>query len=52
MEIRIDVDKAAALYFADRFRIHQSTGGKLTYSAYVGQFVSNLVDEILGEIRK
>ncbi len=51
MVINIDIDKAAALFFADRFRIYQQIGGKDTYSAYVGKFVSNMVDELIGELK-
>lgn len=45
-DIIIEINRDTALFFANRFRIHQSTGGKMKYGEYVGNFVDNLIDEI------
>lgn len=49
--VQLELDAQARAFLADRFRVYQYTGGKLTYSAYAGQFVSNMIDELIGDTK-
>lgn len=49
VEVRIKLETGAYAFLLRKFGQHKAAGGKMNYGAFVGWFVSNMVDELSGE---